>query len=354
MSGAGERTEQASPRRREDLRRKGSGVGRSRELSLAASVAVGFLVISVTLSDTVDALSRLMTESFDGALRAETGRDLLLSRLGDGLAVAIGIVLPIAIAVAISEIIANLASGGWILSAQSLSPDLSRLNPVTGLGRLFNREAATRLLIAVAKVTLITMVAVFLLAQEAPKLIGLTGDNIGDIAQGAAVSLTSMGIAIVAGLGTIGAIDYAISRRRATGQLKVTKDEARRDVKESEGDPFIRAARRARARQLAFSKMMAAVETADVVVANPTHIAVALRYDPTEMRAPRIVAKGRGFIAERIKKLAREKQVPVIEDRPLARAIVGRPIGAEVPPALYGAVAAILVLVARIRAGRTR
>ena len=166
--------------------------------------------------------------------------------------------------------------------------------------------------------------------------------------------LTSMGIAIVAGLGTIGAIDYAISRRRATGQLKVTKDEARRDVKESEGDPFIRAARRARARQLAFSKMMAAVETADVVVANPTHIAVALRYDPTEMRAPRIVAKGRGFIAERIKKLAREKQVPVIEDRPLARAIVGRPIGAEVPPALYGAVAAILVLVARIRAGRTR
>lgn len=354
MAGAGERTEQASPRRREELRRKGSGVGRSRELSLAASVAVGFLVLSVTLPDTVAAFRRLILESMDGALRAETGTELLMARLGDGIAVGLGVVLPIAIAVAISEIIANLASGGWILSAQSLSPDLSRLNPVTGLGRLFNREAATRLLIAIAKVTLITMVAVFLLAQEAPKLIGLTGDNIGDIAAGAGASLTAMGIAIIAGIGTIGAIDYAISRRRAIGQLKVTKDEARRDVKESEGDPFIRAARRARARQLAFSKMMAAVETADVVVANPTHIAVALRYDPAEMRAPRIVAKGRGFIAERIKKLAREKQVPVIEDRPLARAIVGRPIGAEVPPALYAAVAAILVIVARIRAGRAR
>lgn len=351
MAGAGERTEQASPRRREELRRKGSGVGRSRELSLAASVAVGFLVISVTLGDTVAALSRLVTESFDGVLRAETGRDLLLARLGDGLAVAIGIVLPIAVAVAVSEIIANLAAGGWIISAQTIAPDLSRLNPVTGLGRLFNREAATRLLIAIAKVSVISGVAALFIVGQAPALLGLTGDDLPSIAAGAADSLTAMGIAIIAGLGTIGGIDYAISRRRAIGQLKVTKDEARRDVKESEGDPYIRAARRARARQIAFAKMMRAVETADVVVANPTHIAVALRYDPAEMRAPRIVAKGRGFIAERIKKLAREKRVPVIEDRPLARAIVGRPIGAEVPPALYGAVAAILALVARIRAG---
>ena len=112
MAGAGERTEQASPRRREELRRKGSGVGRSRELSLAASVAVGFLVLSVTLPDAVAAFRRLILESIDGALRAETGTELLLARLGDGIAVGLGIVLPVAIAVAISEIIANLASGG--------------------------------------------------------------------------------------------------------------------------------------------------------------------------------------------------------------------------------------------------
>jgi flagellar biosynthetic protein FlhB len=131
----------------------------------------------------------------------------------------------------------------------------------------------------------------------------------------------------------------------------MTREEVKQEYREQEGDPLIRAHRRQRARRLAFARMMDAVATADVVVTNPTRLAVALKYDPSSMRAPRIVAKGQRLLAARIRELARKHGVPIIEDKPLARALFPRPLGAEVPAHLYKAVARILVLVARIRAG---
>jgi flagellar biosynthetic protein FlhB len=134
----------------------------------------------------------------------------------------------------------------------------------------------------------------------------------------------------------------------------MTRQEVKQEYREQEGDPLIRAQRRQRARRLAFAQMMQAVATADVVVTNPTRLAVALKYDPKTMRAPRIVAKGQRLMAARIRELARQHHVPIIEDKPLARALFPRPLGAEVPAHLYKAVARILVLVARIRAGKAQ
>lgn len=157
-------------------------------------------------------------------------------------------------------------------------------------------------------------------------------------------------------LAIVALADAVIQRRRASGALKMTKDEVKREYRESEGDPLLQAQRRRRARQLAFARMMDAVPTADVVVTNPVHLAVALRYDSLTMRAPKIVAKGQRLMAARIKEIARANGVPVVEDVPLARALFPRPLGSEVPPHLYRAVARILVVVQQARFGirRTR
>ena len=139
--------------------------------------------------------------------------------------------------------------------------------------------------------------------------------------------------------------------------IRMTKEEVKQEYKEQEGNPQIRGARRRRARQMAFARMMDAVPTADVVITNPTTLAVALKYDSLTMRAPRIVAKGQRLMAERIKEIARGHKVPIVEDKPLARALFSRPIGAEVPAHLYRAVARLLVLVHQTRfavAGRGR
>jgi type III secretion system FlhB-like substrate exporter len=148
--------------------------------------------------------------------------------------------------------------------------------------------------------------------------------------------------------------DFVIQRRKASQSIRMTKDEVKREFRESEGDPMIRNARRRRARQMAFARMMDAIPTSDVVVTNPTTLAVALKYDSLTMKAPKIMAKGQRLMADRIKQIARENNVPIIEDKPLARALFSRPIGAEVPAHLYRAVARLLVLVhqARFNAGR--
>lgn len=182
----------------------------------------------------------------------------------------------------------------------------------------------------------------------------MSGAGIGEIGGVALDAIYRLGISITVLLAAVAALDFVVQRRRAQGALKMTKDEVRQEYREQEGDPQIRAARRRRARQMAFARMMQAVPTADVVVTNPTHLAVALKYDSLTMSAPRIVAKGQRLMAERIKKVAREHGVPIIEDKPLARALFPRPLDSEIPAHLYRAVARLLVMVQQTRFGLIR
>ena len=149
----------------------------------------------------------------------------------------------------------------------------------------------------------------------------------------------------------LAAADYLWQWWQHEKSLRMTKEEVKQEYRESEGDPLIRGARRRRARQMAFARMMDAVPTSDVIVTNPTTLAVALKYDSLTMRAPKIVAKGQRLMADRIKQIAKEHSVPVIEDKPLARALFSRPVGSEVPAHLYRAVARLLVLVHQARFG---
>jgi flagellar biosynthetic protein FlhB len=238
------------------------------------------------------------------------------------------------------------------MSMHAIKFNLSKLNPVSGMGRLVDKKALIRLAIALGKLMLLLMVGWSVLGSRLPALVtmGITdAPTSTSIALGA---LSTLGMSLTLLLGAVALTDFVIQRRQARSRLRMTRDEVKRENKDQEGDPLIRGQRRRRARQLAFARMMDAVPTADVVVVNPIRLAVALKYDSLTMRAPRIVAKGQRLMAARIRDTAREHGVPIIEDVPLARALFPRAIGTEVPPDLYRAVARILIIVHKARFGR--
>ena len=347
-----QRTEQPTQRRREEARRKGQGVGRSHEFGMAVTLGVGLVALSAFLPGAASSLGdslRAATMEL-GAGRPTDGQ--LLARAGQGLVASVVAVLPLALLVTGVGIGANLVSGGLIFSTHPLRFDFGRLNPMTGMKRLVDRQALLRLGISTAKLVLLGLASWFAFAGSAPRMLESAGSSLESIAGLALDAIFGLGITMTLLLAAVSVVDFIVQRRRALGQLRMTKDEVKRELHDQEGDPQQRAHRRRRARQLAFTRMMDAVPTADVVVTNPIHLAVALKYDALSMKAPKIVAKGQRLMAQRIKDLARESGVPIVEDVPLARALFPRALGAEVPPELYRAVARLLVLVHEARFGR--
>jgi len=238
----------------------------------------------------------------------------------------------------------------WTFSAIKFKG--SRMNLLTGLKRLADKQALVRLAISCVKLVLLAVVSWQVVANRVPALVGLGGGTADAIAGAAMAAILELGLTMTLLLAGVALVDMILQRRKAQGALKMTKDEVRRETLDQEGDPLIRGMRRRRARQMAFARMMDAVPTADVIVVNPIRLAIALKYDSGTMKAPRIVAKGQRLMAARIRDLAREHRVPIIEDIPLARALFSRPIGSDVPAHLFRAVARVLVIVHQARAGR--
>jgi flagellar biosynthesis protein FlhB len=348
---SGERTEQPTQRRREDARRKGQGVGRSHELAMGVTLGVGLLVLSSLLPQATSDVSASMRAAIESLGEGPASTSRMVQSLGGGILLSVTLVLPLALAVAVSAVAANLVAGGLIFSVQSVRLDFSKINPVTGMKNLFSRQALTRLGLASAKLGILAFVTWQVLGERIPAIILVSSASTGEIGNTVLAAIFQLGLTITVLLTGVALIDYVTQRRRAQGQIRMTKQEVKQEYREQEGDPQIRGARRRRARQIAFARMMDAVQTADVVVTNPTHLAVALKYDSLTMRAPQIVAKGQRLMAERIKEVARKHGVQIVEDKPLARALFPRPLGSEVPPHLYRAVAQLLVIVQQARFG---
>jgi flagellar biosynthesis protein FlhB len=315
----------------------------------------GLLTLSALLPGVVATLADTMRgqiHQMSGGVH--TAPSTLVGDVGEAIRLAVTLVLPLGMAVMIAGIAGSLAGGGFVLSLGAVRFDGSRINPLKGLKRIVDKSALTRLGLSLAKLAILAAVSWQVISSRIPDLVSMDGQTGGKIAGRAMSSIFELGVTIAILLAIVALADWIIQRRRAMGSIRMTKDEVKREYKESEGDPLIRAQRRARARRLAFARMMDDVARADVVVVNPIRLAVALRYDPKTMRAPTIVAKGQRLTAARIREVARRHNVPIIEDVPLARALFPRPIGAEVPANLYRAVARILVLVTRLRAGTAR
>ena len=347
-----ERTERPTARRLEKAREEGN-VPRSTELSAAAVllVAAGSLhflggSIGATLLDIMkSALSISPAEAVDPGL-ALSAASFELSR---GLIVC----APILGLTLVAALVAPLALGGWNLSPGALAPNFARLDPIEGFGRFFSARGAVELGKAFGKFLVVATIAVVVVRKQSAQLLALGAVPLhAGIAQAANLTCDAL-LAVSGGLVLIAAIDVPWQLWQYSQKLNMTRDEIRQELKESEGAPEVRMRIRRAQRDIARRRMMHEVPKADVVVVNPTHFAVALRYDESRMRAPRVVAKGTDLIAARIREMATEHTVPIFEAPPLARALHHSvEIGSEIPATLYIAVAQVLTYIYQLKAAR--
>lgn len=347
-----ERTEQPTPKRLEEARRKGQ-IPRSIELSAAAVI--------LTVGGGLHLLGGYMGGRFNGLMSASltltreqsVDESLMLSTMMTEASYALIACGPILGLTLVAALLAPMLLGGWNLSFEALIPDFTRLNPAAGLGRMFSTRSGVDLAKAFAKFILLALVAVFLLRQKSGELLGL-GMEPTRVAIAHAVSLTGYAFLMLAGtLGLIAAVDVPWQLYQHHKQLRMTREEVREEMKESEGSPEVKGRIRRMQSEIARRRMMQEVPKADVVVVNPTHFAVALRYDEKRMRAPVVVAKGADIIAARIREVATESLVPIFEAPPLARALFKSvEIGAEIPATLYVAVAQVLTYIYQLKTAR--
>ncbi len=344
-----ERTEAPSPQRLEKAREEGQ-VPQSRELATFVVLMTGGTVLWMMASQLGQAMSGIVR----GGLHFETAvaRDgeVALSRLSSLFFDAALALAPFLLLVAVAALASPLLLRGWLFSTKAFMPDFNRLNPLSGLKRMVSSQGLVELVKSLAKVGLLggiaawliwsNLDAIFSLSMEAPdNAVAHMGDLIGRV------------FLLVAGaMIFIVVLDLPYQLWSYYDKLKMSKDQLRQEAKETEGDPHIKARVRAQQREMARRRMMAEVPTADVVVTNPTHFAVALKYTEGRMGAPRVVAKGADAVAAKIRELAAEHRVPLLEAPPLARALYRHTdLGDEIPATLYAAVAEVLAYVFQLR-----
>jgi flagellar biosynthetic protein FlhB len=345
-----ERTEQATPKRLEEARKKGQ-VPRSTELSIAA-VCVAAAAAIYTMGDVAAGkLADLMRGSLTLSAQQAVGEGVVWPALMDAGLRALWIILPILGATFVAALAAPLAIGGWNFSGEALMPKFSKLNPAAGLGRMFSARGSVELGKGIAKVFVIGLIATFLLKGLTSQMLGLSSEPLNG-AIGHSAALTGYSLLILCfGLVAIAAVDVPFQLWQHSKDLRMTREEVREEYKESEGSPETRGRIREAQRALARGRMMQEIPTADVIVTNPTHFAVALRYDDKKMRAPVVIAKGTDLLAAKIREIATEHGVPIVEAPPLARALYRTvELGREVPAALYVTVAQVLTYVYQLKA----
>lgn len=347
-----EKTEQATPKRREEAREKGQ-VAKSHDLCAALTLLAGLLVLHVAGGSLFRMLGSLTARSLDTlsgpAITAESTRAYYAWYAYFMLAAS----APILAGTLVIGIAGNILQSGFIWTGETLKPDLGRLDPVKGLGRLMNLRGMARLLVSIFKVVVIGLVAYITIKNDLPAVASVLGLAPGAITVFGASLVLKLGYRVVVALIILAILDYAFQRFQHERDLMMTRQELREELKRMEGDPLTRERRRRMQRQVAMQRMMAKVPKADVVVTNPTHLAVAIQYDADRMAAPLCVAKGAGFIAEKIKATAAAAGVPIVENRPVAQLLYRKvDIGSPIPVELYQAVAEILAYVYRIK-GKT-
>ncbi len=344
-----EKTEQPTAKKLQDARDRGQ-VARSKELGSAAVMIVG----SSALLFGGGALARGFGHLLTSGLSFDRGALLDGSTMGRALGVtvvdALVILLPFFAAVMAAAVLAPLGLGGWVFTAEAFAPDLNRLNPVPGLGRIFGLGGLSELVKALLKLAVVGAIAVSIglwLSRDAialgamPVIPGM----------GRAIHLLTLAMLLMSlGLVVIAAVDAPLQWWLVHRQLKMTRDEIREESKETDGRPEVKARIREMQRKMSTRRMMAAVATADVVVTNPTHYAVALKYDAARMKAPRVIAKGRDLVAVEIRRRADDARVPLFEAPALARVLYGSTeVGREIPAGLYLAVAQVLSYLYQIK-----
>ncbi len=342
---AGEKSFEPTQHRRQEARERGQ-VAFSQDLGSAALLLAGVMLLLLMgggiVTFAADLMSRQLGEVPDIAPNMNTW---LHQWKGVGLGVA-GVTLPLMGLLVLAAILSSVLQIGFLYVPERISPDISRLSPLAGLQRIFSLQGTLRLGFGLVKVLIVADVAAIVLWKRREEVLGAGGLDVPQLAQFLVNICLSATLWIGLALFVLAILDYAAQRWKLEQDLRMTHQEIREEMKNLQGDPQIVARRRAIQRQMVANRIGNAVPKADVVVTNPTELAVAIQYDPLEMAAPIVVAKGAGVLAQRIRKLALENDIPIVERKPLARLLYKEvKIGHPIPSESYGAVAEVLAYV---------
>jgi flagellar biosynthetic protein FlhB len=344
-----ERTEPASAKRLEQAREEGD-VPRSRELATFTVLMTAGCGLWFTGGSLARQLNATMVSGLALDREQIFNADVLIHRVAADIGTVMLACLPLALAIMVVALASPLLIGGWLFTPKAFMPNFMKLNPMKGLGNMVSSNALVELLKAVAKTLMVGIVAWMVVMSQKDAVLGLAVEP---LRSGSAHLVDLIGSAflfIVGGLGVVAALDGPYQVWHYANKLKMTRQELIQESKESDGNPQIKGKIRQMQREMAKRRMMAAVPTADVVVTNPTHYAVALKYADGQGGAPQVVAKGTDEVAARIRELAKENKVALLEAPALARALHKHTdIGDEIPEALYSAVAEVLAYVFQLR-----
>ena len=343
-----DRTEKATPKKKEEARKKGQ-IAQSREIPSVMVLLSALSVFYFAGSWMFNQLAEVMRQIFNHLAQQSFGAESAQTFLGHVCAQLFILLAPLLAVIMVAGIFANLVQTGFMLTGETLTPKLSKLNPLSGIKRLFSLRSTAEVIKAVLKIIIVGGMAYATLFKEMDHIPALVELEISQTMAFMGHVALRLGYYTCLVLLVLAGIDYLFQVWQHERDLRMTKQEIKDEHRQYEGDPMVRSRIRAVQREMAMKRMMEAVPDATVVITNPTHLAVALKFDRS-MPAPKVVAKGAGHIAEKIKSLANEHDVPVIEQKPLARALYKNvEIDQFIPADLYHAVAELLAYVYRLK-----
>jgi flagellar biosynthetic protein FlhB len=355
MAGQGkdqERTERATPKKRENARKKGQ-VAKSREASSVAVLLTGLVFLWFGSAGIGQRIMDLTRWSIMQSWRLDIDCGSVQVLTADMMYRVCVILFPLFISALFVGLLVNYMQVGFIFSAEAVQPKLSKIDPIQGFARLFSLKSFVELVKSILKILIVGFTVYLIFKGEMGRFILLTDQSVSGILLYISGVLFRIVLGVCLVLIVLAVFDYIYQRWEFEKELKMTKQEIKDESKQSEGDPLIRARVKQLQRETAKKRMMANVPKAGVVITNPTHLAVALLYDQEHMSAPRVVAKGAGFIAGNIKDIARRNSVPIVENKPLAQ-VLYKKVGIDemIPADLYRAVAEVMAFVYAIKMRR--
>ena len=346
----GEKTEEPTAKKRADARKKGQ-VGRSQELNTAFVLLVGFFTLKLLWDSIYLSIASYTTYVFTNLNQSVDTENIIHIFIGI-IVVLAKTAFPIMFAIMLIGLAINFFQVGLNFNTESIEFKLDKLNPINGFGRIFSKRSLVELAKSFFK---ILVIGFFLYRFIHEQILAMPQFMFFDLTTSLALVaeiIFQMAFIVIGVIMIMALMDYGYQKWQTTQDLKMTKQEVKDEMKQSEGDPQIKGKIRQKQRQMAMARMMKEVPKADVIVTNPTHYAIALSYQQG-MSAPLVVAKGQDLVAQRIKEIAREARVPIIENKPLARAIYAAvQIGDAIPQELYQAVAEVLAYVYRLKHAR--
>ncbi|MDF2986650.1 MAG: flagellar biosynthetic protein FlhB [Eubacterium sp.] len=352
-AGGDDKTEKATPKKKSDARKKGQ-VFQSREMS--ASLILVLMVVSINAFGSIiyEQITQYIKKAFTEYLTMTDAFDsgILAKLFIDGLIVLAKTTLPLLLIATLAAFIVGYAQVGFLFTLETLKPKGNRINPFSGFKRIFSMRSVVELVKSIIKILIVAWVAYSYLKSKTNEVVTLMNQDLLDVLSFIGNAAFTVALRICIAMIIVGFLDYLYQRFDYEKSLKMTKQEVKEEYKQLEGNPEIKSKIKQKQRQMSMKRMMQEIPKADVVITNPTHFAVAIKYDVQKASAPYVVAKGQDYVALRIKQVANENKVQIVENKPLARTLFSTvDIGQAIPQELYQAVAEILAFVYNLKNG---